>query len=212
MAPRAALASGGQQRRRLVAGVAAAACLLAATVAYHTLRGQPSSAATTKYGLRQPEERRSARGRLATRLRVVAARDAFGVVARRYEGATPGPTLRARPGDVVSVTVENRLGPEDRSAFAEDALHSPNTTTLHAHGLHVSPTEDDVFTLVAPGAARTYESPPRAGAGRSLRERARGRSRAGTACRRRTRGARSGTTRTRAGRRASRSSACTARS
>ena len=35
-------------------------------------------------------------------------------------------------------------------------LHRPNTTSLHVHGWHVSPREDDVFTLIAPGSSKTY--------------------------------------------------------
>jgi len=60
-----------------------------------------------------------------------------------YNGSTPGPTLRVRPGDVVKVTLENRLD-------------SP--TNLHTHGLHISPEgdSDNVFVMVHPGERHTY--------------------------------------------------------
>ena len=51
-------------------------------------------------------------------------------------------------------------GSSARSGAPGDALmtglHRPNTTSLHVHGWHVSPREDDVFTLIAPGASKTY--------------------------------------------------------
>jgi FtsP/CotA-like multicopper oxidase with cupredoxin domain len=60
-----------------------------------------------------------------------------------YGGTTPGPTLRVRPGDVLSIRLRNRLG---------------ETTNLHTHGLHVSPSgsADNVFVSVPDGEERTY--------------------------------------------------------
>jgi len=113
--PMAVSDSGPARRRRfLVGGVGGAACLCAAVAAISLRRSAPFEALaagpTAKYGLRQPAERRAADGRLETRLRVVVGRDAYGVLARRYEGGTPGPTLRVSPGDRVAITVENLCG------------------------------------------------------------------------------------------------------
>ncbi|HEY5155216.1 MAG TPA: multicopper oxidase domain-containing protein, partial [Acidimicrobiales bacterium] len=60
-----------------------------------------------------------------------------------YNGSTPGPTMRVRPGDVLTVTLDNRL----------DA-----PTNLHTHGLHVSPggDSDNIFVMVEPGRQHTY--------------------------------------------------------
>lgn len=66
------------------------------------------------------------------------------VTALGYNGGLPGPTLRVHPGDLVRVSLVNRLdGP----------------TNLHVHGLTVSPegTGDNVFRQVAPGETGQYE-------------------------------------------------------
>ena len=75
----------------------------------------------------QPEVLESAGGRLAVTLVAAPSQVAFGSGKRfayTYNGTTPGPTLRVRPGDALSITVVNRLG---------------ESTNLHTHGLHVSP-------------------------------------------------------------------------
>ena len=61
-----------------------------------------------------------------------------------YNGGSPGPTLRLRAGDVLSIRLLNRLA---------------EPTNLHVHGLHVSPqgNGDNVFVTVAPGAGFDYE-------------------------------------------------------
>lgn len=55
-----------------------------------------------------------------------------------YNGNSPGPTLRIRPGDRLTVTVENDL---------------EEPTNLHTHGLHVSPSgnSDNIFITIDPG-------------------------------------------------------------
>ena len=62
-----------------------------------------------------------------------------------YNGSVPGPTLRVRAGDLVRVTLRNRL---------------PVGTTIHWHGLAVANGEDGVAGLtqqpVPPGADATY--------------------------------------------------------
>ena len=59
-------------------------------------------------------------------------------------GQTPGPTLVARPGDHLSLTLENKSGA---------------STNLHTHGLGVSPsgTADNPFIEVKNGQSYTYE-------------------------------------------------------
>jgi len=94
----------------------------------------------------QPDELRSVNGRLAVTLTAEATMVPFGAQTRfayTYNGSTPGPTLRVRPGDTVVVTLRNRLGTD---------------TNLHTHGLHVSPSgdSDNIFVMVPPGGEHTY--------------------------------------------------------
>ena len=60
-----------------------------------------------------------------------------------YNGTSPGPTLRVRPGDTLVITLEN---------------HLDEPTNLHTHGLHVTPEgdSDNVFVQVDPGQSHTY--------------------------------------------------------
>lgn len=63
-----------------------------------------------------------------------------------YNGRTPGPELRVREGDLVRVTLRNRL---------------PVPSTIHWHGIHLRPEMDGPAGLnqeaVAPGADFVYE-------------------------------------------------------
>lgn len=65
------------------------------------------------------------------------------IYARQVGDHLTGPTLRVRPGDVMQVTIRNRL-----------AHH----TNLHVHGLHVSPVgrADNVFRRIAPETEAEY--------------------------------------------------------
>lgn len=79
---------------------------------------------------------------------------------RLYNGQFPASTLRARPGDVVRLTVKNELQPNyPPTARSNHFEKYPNTTNLHAHGLHISPSgnADNVMASVEPGAERLYE-------------------------------------------------------
>ena len=116
----------------------------------------PPPVGTVRFGLPQPQAKRSVAGRLRQRLVVDVGTDNFGVVARRYGGTAPAPTLLVEPGDTLTVDVQNKLGPEAPGDALMTGLHRPNTTSLHVHGWHVSPREDDVFTLIAPGSSKTY--------------------------------------------------------
>lgn len=61
-----------------------------------------------------------------------------------YNGTVHGPTLRARPGDTITVNFTNNLN---------------EPTNLHTHGLHVSPSgaADNVFRMIDPGDTQTYQ-------------------------------------------------------
>ena len=61
--------------------------------------------------------------------------------AMTYNGRVSGPTLRVHPGDRLTVTLVNDLG---------------KPTSLHTHGLHVSPEQDNPFVSVEPGQSYTY--------------------------------------------------------
>lgn len=94
----------------------------------------------------QPNELVSKNGRLEVTLRAEESHVPHGTGTRfayTYNGTTPGPTLRVRPGDTISLTLENRL---------------TEHTNLHTHGLHVSPNQgsDDVFITINPGESHTY--------------------------------------------------------
>jgi FtsP/CotA-like multicopper oxidase with cupredoxin domain len=60
-----------------------------------------------------------------------------------YNGTSPGPTLRVRPGDLLRVRLVNRLD---------------QPTNLHTHGLHVPPggDGDNPFVIIDPGARFDY--------------------------------------------------------
>jgi len=94
----------------------------------------------------QPVVHKSSDGRLELTLRAEAQKVPFGNGTRfayTYNGSTPGPTLRVRPGDRLVVTLENELDTD---------------TNLHTHGLHVSPSgdADNIFVTVSPGQSHTY--------------------------------------------------------
>lgn len=61
--------------------------------------------------------------------------------AMTYNGTVKGPTLRVQPGDTLSVTLQNDLSVP---------------TSLHTHGLHVSPESDNPLVTVDPGASKTF--------------------------------------------------------
>jgi len=96
---------------------------------------------------RSPDVISSVDGVLEATLTAVAAMVPFGDGERwayTYGGSTPGPTMRARPGDLLRIRVVNQID---------------NPTNLHTHGLHVSPegNSDNVFVSIDPGAEFLYE-------------------------------------------------------
>lgn len=61
--------------------------------------------------------------------------------AMTYNGTVNGPTLRVHPGDTLNITLKNELS---------------DPTSLHTHGLHVSPESDNPLVSVDPGASKTF--------------------------------------------------------
>lgn len=81
---------------------------------------------------------------------------------RTYDGALVGPTLRVRPGDTLSITLDNGLPPNPHPhpmPMDINVPHDFNTTNLHTHGLHVSPSgnSDNVLLSIEPGETFDYE-------------------------------------------------------
>mmetsp|Transcript_5161 Transcript_5161/g.16235 ORF Transcript_5161/g.16235 Transcript_5161/m.16235 type:complete len:647 (+) Transcript_5161:1357-3297(+) len=79
---------------------------------------------------------------------------------RAYNGSFPGPTLVLRAGDRLEMTLVNALQDvAEVGVFNE--FRDANYTSMHLHGLHASPAEDDVFAVVRPGESRllTYHIP-----------------------------------------------------
>jgi FtsP/CotA-like multicopper oxidase with cupredoxin domain/peroxiredoxin len=69
-----------------------------------------------------------------------------------------GPTLRVRPGDTMLITLVNSLAVEPPDGNLNQ-LRQFNTTNLHFHGLHVSPSgnSDNVLLEVLPQTTQQYE-------------------------------------------------------
>ena len=76
-----------------------------------------------------------------------------------YNGKTPGPTIAVEAGDSFDVHLVNNLPALDDDCVQNfNAFHGLNTTNLHTHGLHVSPStdssgefdSDNVFVSVVP--------------------------------------------------------------
>ncbi len=146
-------------RRQVLAGLGAGGALIAVgglaactrnpagtTSDGSTANGSTASGSLPSSGFAQPVELSSQNGRLDVTLIAAAGSVPYAGGTRwalTYNGTTPGPTLRVRPGDVLTVTLENRL----------DA-----PTNLHTHGLHVSPEgdSDNVFVMVDPGQRHIY--------------------------------------------------------
>ena len=109
----------------------------------------------------EPEVRRSANGVLSTTLRVAYAWRQIGGIrlyVRCYEGGSPGPTLRMKPGETLRIKLTNDL-PPNRDQLPADISrpHQFNNTNFHFHGAHASPSgiADNVMRSMAPG--RSYE-------------------------------------------------------
>ena len=95
--------------------------------------------------LLQPPVLDSRGGRLAVELTAAAGVSLAGrdTSALGFNGGSPGPTLRVRPGDELAVRLTNRLG---------------QPTDLHTHGLRVSAqsNSDNPFVRIDPGESFDY--------------------------------------------------------
>jgi FtsP/CotA-like multicopper oxidase with cupredoxin domain len=76
------------------------------------------------------------------------------VFTRTYNRSIPGPTLRVKPGDTMNIELRNNLPPNtDTQPVNMFMPHLTNSTNLHTHGLHVSPSgsSDNVLLVINPG-------------------------------------------------------------
>jgi len=70
-----------------------------------------------------------------------------------------GPTLKFSAGETVVVTLDNDLESDaSRPTATMNTMHSPGSTNLHTHGLHVDSDDpqDNVYVTVTPGDVYTY--------------------------------------------------------
>nr|ASV46858.1 multicopper oxidase [uncultured bacterium] len=79
---------------------------------------------------------------------------------RTYNGELQGPVIKARAGDTLNITLDNKLPPDPNPGSDNPNIpHGFNITNLHFHGLHVSPAgnADNVNIAVGPGQRFHYE-------------------------------------------------------
>ena len=130
----------------------------------------------------QPQTRSATNGNLQTRFDLAFSPNLIGgqsggqkIYTRCYEGMVPGPTLRLRAGDVLNLQICNHLPPNtDLRPINLLMPHLINSTNLHSHGLHVSPSgnSDNVLVRIHPSgssrARRICARDPRSRRGCSL--------------------------------------------
>ena len=89
---------------------------------------------------------------------------------RTYNGCITSPAISARPGDTLQITLKNALPAADPSCvqpstppyYLPPGVDCFNTTNLHTHGLHVSPTVgpfgagDNVQISIPPAKTQAY--------------------------------------------------------
>jgi len=139
-------ATGRAFSRRHALGLAGlgAVYLAAGCTSVRTERGRLRPAAGGQ-SLREPQVIDSRAGTLEVELVAAAGVELAGLAtsALGFNGSSPGPTLRVRPGDRLRVRLVNRLD---------------QPTNLHTHGLRVSPAgnADNPFVAVEPGQTFDY--------------------------------------------------------
>lgn len=110
----------------------------------------------------EPDVLQSRNGKMKVTLTAAYAHNKIGsdpVYLRAYNGQLVGPTLRAKPGDKLRITIRNDMPPEAAPIGVMNQLNSFNTTNLHTHGLHVSPfgNSDNVLLTIEPQGSQDYE-------------------------------------------------------
>lgn len=81
---------------------------------------------------------------------------------RSYNGGLVGPTMHVKPGQLLRINLMNNLPADDPSCQANENMDIPhcfNSTNLHTHGWHVSPTgnSDNVLLDIKPQTNLDYE-------------------------------------------------------
>ncbi len=63
--------------------------------------------------------------------------------------SVPGPTILTKPNTQIKITQVNQLvgASAATNQFYHNKIKDLDVTNIHTHGLHVSPFEDDVFTI-----------------------------------------------------------------
>jgi FtsP/CotA-like multicopper oxidase with cupredoxin domain len=127
-------------------------------------RGAISETGTDPSGFPQPQVRRSRHGVLQTTIHAcISTNEMLDQNAQppttvefhppTFEGTIPGPTLKVKPGDRLSILLVNDL-PFNPANERDNAFpNSENTLNLHTHGLTVSPLgmSDNIFREMRPG-------------------------------------------------------------
>ena len=128
-----------------------------------TLGLVPMPVAAMDQPLVEPEVRRSVNGELRTTLRCAYTWrnvGGFRLFLRSYEGGSPGPTLRMKPGETLRIRLINDL-PANRDPMPLNVSipHQFNNTNLHFHGAHCSPSgiADNVMRSMQPGQSYDIE-------------------------------------------------------
>ena len=141
------------RRQALVLGGLGAASLLTGAAGWITTATADSAPGgfqpgTTGAELAQPPLIDSRDGHLQVELTAAPGVTLAGraTTALGFNGSSPGPTLRVRPGDELAVRLTN---------------HLDQPTNLHTHGLRVSPqaNSDNPFIRIDPGASFDYRFP-----------------------------------------------------
>jgi FtsP/CotA-like multicopper oxidase with cupredoxin domain/peroxiredoxin len=121
-----------------------------------------SLARSATAGFTEPKVVRSSNGSLSVTLEAAYAHLKIGqdpVHLRTLNGQLVGPTLRAKPGDKLRITVRNVLPPERWQPNMMNTMNGFNTINMHYHGLHVSPNgiSDNVLIVIGSQETQEYE-------------------------------------------------------
>jgi len=72
------------------------------------------------------------------------------------ECSIPGPTLVMYSGSNVTLTVINKMTGSNPNSSFHNTVHDPDVTNIHTHGLHIDPTDENLFVNINPGENLTY--------------------------------------------------------